>query len=156
MAKKSETTASAKKKNSTATSSKSAKSSGSSSGKSASNSKSGSKSAPAKKSGASAKSASPAKTAPVKNPVRREIGGVVCIVLALLSFIGYFDVDALFFVLTDVLKGLIGYGYWILPPCMIWTGYVLLTHRGRPVRLRMTAILLLPLLWCSLPVSHQF
>ena len=148
MAKKSETTASAKKKNSTATSSKSAKSSGSSSGKSASNGKSGSKSAPAKKSGASAKSASsPAKAAPVKNPVRREIGGVVCIVLALLSFIGYFDVDALFFVLTDVLKGLIGYGYWILPPCMIWTGYVLLTHRGRPVRLRMTAILLLPLLW---------
>lgn len=152
MAKKSETTANAKKKNSTASASKSTKNSGSTS-KSASNTKSNSKTstkaASAKttaKSGKNANSAAQVQQ-PAKKPVRREIGGVVCIVLALLCFIGYFDVDALFFLITDGMKGLIGYGYWILPPCLIWVGYVLLTHRGRPVRLRMTAILLLPLLW---------
>ena len=153
MAKKSETTANAKKKNSTASASKSGKNSGNTS-KSASNTKSGAKTNT--KAASSGKSAAKnGKTAdaavqvqqPAKNPVRREIGGMVCIVLALLCFIGYFDVDALFFLITDGMKGLIGYGYQILPPCLIWVGYVLLTHRGRPVRLRMTAVLLLPLLW---------
>lgn len=144
MAKKSETNTATKKKNSTTASSKSGKSSGGkSTSKSASNKQSGSK--------AAAKSTSSRGQAtvyePEKKPIRREIGGGVCVVLALLCFIGYFEVDALFFVATDALKGLIGYGYQILPLCLLWVGYVLLTHRGRPVRLRMTAILLLPIVW---------
>ena len=146
MAKKSETTTATKKKSSAAASSKSAKNSGGSSGKKAANTKTNSKSANTKANAKNSASRAPAQ-APAKKPVRREIGGVVCIILALLCFIGYFDVDALFFVVTDVMKGLIGYGYWILPPCLLWVGGVLLTHRGRPVRLRMTAILLLPTLW---------
>lgn len=33
---------------------------------------------------------------PARQPIRREVGGVVCLILALLFFIGYFPVDALF------------------------------------------------------------
>lgn len=134
MAKKGETKT-ANRKSTNSSSSKSAKSSAGK--KPASNSKTKSSSG-----GRSTKVQEP-----VKMPIRREVGGVVCIVLALLCFIGYFQVDALFFVMTDMIKGLIGYGYWILPPCIIWAGIILLLHRGRPVRLRVTAALLLPLLW---------
>ena len=87
---------------------------------------------------------------PVKQPIRREVGGVVCLILALLFFIGYFNVDALFFrFITEKVKGLIGYGYYILPPALLWAAFVLLNHRGRPVTLRVVSILLLPLLFGS-------
>ena len=139
MAKKSETTTATKKK--TADNKKS-----SSASKAASTKKSSSNTTKSNSNGKS-KSAKAKVQEPAKKPVRREIGGVICILLALLSFIGYFEVEAAFFVLTDVMKGLIGYGYQILPFCVLWAGIVLLTHRGRPVALRVTCILLLSLLW---------
>ena len=125
MAKKSETTTTKKKNTSSKSSGK----------KTASNSKNSSSKRGAKQ------------AAPQPTPIRREVSGVVCVILAMLCFIGYFNVEALFFKLTDVVKGLIGYGYWLLPPCLAWAGYVLLTHKGRPVVLRNTFILLLPLVW---------
>jgi len=139
MAKKSETTTATKKK--TADNKKS-----SSASKAASTKKSSSNTTKSNSNGKS-KSAKAKVQEPAKKPIRREIGGVICILLALLSFIGYFEVEAAFFVLTDVMKGLIGYGYQILPFCVLWAGIVLLTHRGRPVALRVTCILLLSLLW---------
>ena len=151
MAKKSETTTATKKKSSDtkqsgSKSSSAKKSTSQSSGKkSQSSSKSSSAKSTSSKSSSSRK-AQPVQE-PVKNPVRREAGGVVCLILALLCFIGYFEVDAAFFVLTTWMKGLIGYGYQILPFCIAWAGFVLLTHRGRPVTLRVTCILLLALLW---------
>lgn len=121
MAKKSETTTATKKK--TADNKKS-----SSASKAASTKKSSSNTTKSNSNGKS-KSAKAKVQEPAKKPVRREIGGVICILLALLSFIGYFEVEAAFFVLTDVMKGLIGYGYQILPFCVLWAGIVLLTHR---------------------------
>ena len=146
MAKKTETTTATKKKttdqkNSTSTSAKKSASSASTKKSNSNTSKSTSKSA------SNAKSSRGKVQEPAKKPIRREIGGVVCILLGLLCFIGYFDVDAAFFVLTDVMKGLIGYGYQILPFCVLWAGGVLLTHRGRPVSLRVTCILLVSILW---------
>ena len=145
MAKKSETTTAAKKKttdNKKTASSASKKTTASASGKKASSntSKSNTKSTNTKTPRGKVQE-------PARKPVRREIGGVICILLGLLCFIGYFEVEAAFFVLTDVMKGLIGYGYQILPFCILWAGVVLLTHRGRPVALRVTCILLLSLLW---------
>ncbi|MBR4077039.1 MAG: hypothetical protein IKK17_00370, partial [Oscillospiraceae bacterium] len=145
MAKKSETTTAAKKKttDNQKTNSTASKKNNSSAG----TKKASSNTSKSSKSSSNAKSTKGKAKEPVKNPIRREIGGVICILLGLLCFIGYFEVEAAFFVLTDVMKGLIGYGYQILPFCILWAGVVLLTHRGRPVALRVTAILLLSLLW---------
>ena len=159
MAKKSETTTANKKKASGSTSTKSSAKTTSSKAKTADTKKSasGSKKSSASKSNSgqknSTKAASNGKNTrskvqkPEKKPIRREAFGVLCIVFAILSFLGYFNVDGLFYDLMSVVKGLIGYGYWIVPPCMLWSGIVLMTHRGRPVALRVTAILMLPILW---------
>ena len=66
------------------------------------------KSSGAKKSNSS-RSQKPAQ--PQKRPVRREVWGVVLLVLALLLAVSYFDTSA-FFVngLASVFKGLMGYG----------------------------------------------
>ena len=103
--------------------------------------------APRKKSGGS--SASRGKTQ--KRPVRREIGGGVCLALALCVFIGYFGVKAIFLDwFAILLKGLFGYGYWLCAPALLLAGIILLSHHGRPVQLRVSCALLLPLLLGSL------
>ena len=47
----------------------------------------------------------------------------------------------------DCWKGLLGYGFWLMPPALLLAAYILAFHRGRPVRLRVTCALLLPLLF---------
>ena len=85
---------------------------------------------------------------PAGRPIRREVGAAVCLVLALFSAFGYFDVQALFIdFFCGLLKGLIGYGYWIVPPALLMGFYILAFHRGRPVRLRLACTLLLPLMF---------
>ena len=83
--------------------------------------------------------------APVKKPIRREVGGIVFLILALFSGVGYFQTDAIFIHLfSNLLKGLFGYGFWVIPPAFLLTGLILLIHRGRPVRLRVTCTLITP------------
>ena len=92
-----------------------------------------------------------AKKPPQKQPVRREVTGGVLLVLALCVFVGYFGVNALFLdFFAKLLKGLFGYGYWLAGPALVLAGLILLFHRGRPVQLRTTCALLLPLLFGAL------
>ena len=92
-----------------------------------------------------------AKKPPQKQPVRREVTGGVLLVLALCVFVGYFGVNALFLdFFAKLLKGLFGYGYWLAGPSLVLAGLILLFHRGRPVQLRTTCALLLPLLFGAL------
>ncbi|MEG2679785.1 MAG: hypothetical protein RR949_07560, partial [Oscillospiraceae bacterium] len=50
-------------------------------------------------------------------PVRREIGAVVCLFLALFAALGYFASDAWFIhTFGTALKGLFGYGFFFVPP----------------------------------------
>ena len=100
----------------------------------------------AKKSTASSsRSRAPAKkNAP--RPIRREVGAVVCAFLGIFSLIGYFDVEALFIdVFCGFLKGLLGWGYFLFPISLLIAAGILATHRGRPVVLRVTCTMLLPL-----------
>ena len=84
---------------------------------------------------------------PQKRPIRREVGGVVLLVLALCVLVSYCGVQAILIdLLAELLKGLFGYGYWLAGPAMLLAGGILLLHRGRPVVLRTTCALLLPLL----------
>ena len=103
----------------------------------------------AKKGGSSGSRTSAKKPQP--RPVRREVGGVVCLVLALCVFVSYFGIRAIFIDWFAVLiKGLLGYGYWLFGPALVLAACILLFHHGRPVTLRVTSALLLPVLLGSL------
>ena len=88
---------------------------------------------------------------PQPRPIRREVGGVVCLILALCVFVSYFGISAIFIdALAMLAKGLIGYGYWVLGPALVLTAFILLFHHGRPVTLRVISAMLLPVLLGSL------
>ena len=90
------------------------------------------------------------KTAPQKSalpPIRREVSGGVCLLLALCVVVSYFQADAIVLnLLGNLLKGLAGYGYWLAAPALALAGVNLLAHRGRPVVLRTVCALVLPVL----------
>ena len=93
----------------------------------------------------SARSSGSRKKAPAPKPVRREVGAVVCLLLAIFSAFGYFHIQAIFIdFFCGLVKGLIGYGYWLLPPMLLVASGILLFHRGRPVRFRVCCALLTP------------
>ena len=83
----------------------------------------------------------PAKKQPA--PIRREIGAGVCAVLALLTILCCFKMNAAFLnLLTSLFRGLIGAGFYILPFSFIMSFLILILHDGRPVALRVTCTFL--------------
>ena len=77
----------------------------------------------------------------------REIAGGVCLLLALCAVVSYFQEEALFITFFGgLLKGLLGYGYWLSAPALLLTGLLLLPHRDRPATLRSVCTLLVPVL----------
>ena len=98
------------------------------------------------------KSSQPAKkntrTPPPPAPTYgREIAGGVCLLLALCAVVSYFQEEALFITFFGgLLKGLLGYGYWLSAPALLLTGLLLLTHRDCPATLRSVCTLLVPVL----------
>ena len=117
-----------------------AKKSTASKGTRAASSKSGSKS-----SSGSSRAKKPAQ--PQKKPIRREVGGIVLMVLALCTAVSYVGISAIFIDwLAALLKGLFGYGYFLAAPAMVFAGAILLFHHGRPVQLRTTCALLTPMM----------
>ena len=77
----------------------------------------------------------------------REIAGGVCLLLALCAVVSYVQEEALFITFFGgLLKGLLGYGYWLSAPALLLTGLLLLTHRDRPATLRSVCTLLVPVL----------
>ena len=80
-----------------------------------------------------------------KRPYRREIGGGFCVLAALCTLISYFQGEGwLIRLLPAFFKGLTGYGYYLWAPCLAIAAWILLTHKGRPVALRTTCALLMP------------
>jgi len=108
-------------------------------------------------SGSAAKSSTKPNTRPqaaaatAKPPRRREIMAVVCFVVGLFSFIGYFDTEPVFIAfLTGFVKRLIGSGYYALPPALIMCAVILAFHKGRPILLRSICTLMLTIVTGSL------
>ena len=118
-----------------------------------SSSRSGSKSGGGKNSKAAAgskakSSGSRAEKAPAKKPVRREVGGLICLLFALLIAVSYFTNDGLVMQLFPTLfRGLLGFGYYLMAPALVAAAWILLTHRGKPVVLRTVCALLTPWLF---------
>ncbi len=84
---------------------------------------------------------------PEKKPIHREVFGGILAALGILTFIGYFS-DEAFLVsgICNVVKGLIGSGYWVFPPMLLVAAWALLLHRDRPATLRTVCALLVPML----------
>ena len=84
---------------------------------------------------------------PAYNGTARLVGGIVCLLLALCVLVSYFNVDALLLTfIAKALKGLLGWGFYLAAPALLGAALIQLRHRGRPVVLRTTCTLLLPLL----------
>ena len=76
-------------------------------------------------------------------PIRREVGACVCLVLALLTVLCCFRIDAAILnLLGSVFRGLIGAGFYILPFSFVMSFLILILLDGRPVALRVTCTFL--------------
>jgi S-DNA-T family DNA segregation ATPase FtsK/SpoIIIE len=86
---------------------------------------------------------------------RREIMGGLCLLLALFVIVSYFGVAALFIdFFGGLLKGLIGYGYYIAAAALVLCGVILIGHKNRPVAWRAVCALLIPVVLGA--VFHLF
>ena len=75
----------------------------------------------------------------------REIGAFVCLFLAVFSILGLFGVKALFIdLLCGLIKGLIGYGFYLMIPALLLCMLILFRHNGKPVAFRVGCVLLTP------------
>ena len=93
------------------------------------------------------KKAPPKPEPPAYNGMARLVGGIVCLLLALCVLVSYFNVDALLLTfIAKALKGTLGCGYYLAAPALLGVAVIQLRHQGRPVILRTTCTLLVPLL----------
>lgn len=84
-------------------------------------------------------------------PIRREVGAVIFLFLAVFVAISYFRSEGSFIMFfSNLLKGLVGWGYWLTAAAFLLTAIILGFHRGRPVMLRSICALLLPVLMAAI------
>ena len=84
---------------------------------------------------------------PAYNATARLVGGIVCALLALCVLVSYFHVDAVLLTwIAKILRGLLGYGYYLMAPVLAAVAVIQLGHKGRPVILRTVCVAVLPLL----------
>ena len=70
----------------------------------------------------------------------------ILLFLGLFFLVGYFPADALLLnPICGMIKGLIGYGYYLLPPALIAAAAVVLLRRGRPSGGQATALISMPI-----------
>lgn len=83
-------------------------------------------------------------------PIRREVGAVLSLFLALFVGISYFMNEGAFILFfSNLIKGLVGWGYWLTAPVFLLIAVILGFHRGRPVKLRVFCALMIPILFAS-------
>ena len=96
----------------------------------------------------------PVNTAPPEEPVlpiRRELCAVLFLFLAVFITISYFKPEGSFILFfANLIKGLVGWGYWLCAAVFLLVAVILGFHRGRPVMLRSFCALLLPVLLAAI------
>lgn len=84
-------------------------------------------------------------------PIRRELAAVVFLFLGAFCIISYFNTEGTFVsFFANLVKGLLGWGFWLVAPAFLLTAYILGFHRGRPVALRVVSALMLPVLFAAM------
>ena len=122
----------------------------------ANTSKGGKKASSAPKSRKKTAAKTPAQTSPEAKPIRREVGGLALLFLAAIVLVSFFDTGDFFGYVQKGFKGLIGYGYWIAPLALGLAGFILIFHRGLPVKLRVFSALILPVLLAGIINSIKY
>jgi len=83
----------------------------------------------------------------VKTPKRRGIGAVIFLILGIISAFGYFESGgAVLDFICGVFKGVVGWGFYFLPPALLFSAFIFIFHRGKPVRLRVFCTLMVPVI----------
>ena len=78
----------------------------------------------------------------------RVIAGIVCLLLALISALGYFHIEAILVEwIRTLIGGLTGWGFYLFPPCLFMVAYLLMHYRNTPLSGRIVALLLIPVLF---------
>ncbi|MEG2000624.1 MAG: DNA translocase FtsK [Evtepia sp.] len=91
-----------------------------------------------------AKAAQRAKIAARKKQSHRVAAALVCFLLALFVLLACVGVKALFINWLSIgIKGIIGYGFWLVPPTLIMSSYFILKYRDTRGNLRVLCTLLL-------------
>ncbi len=92
-----------------------------------------------------------AKSAPAvssRQPLRRQAGSWILLFLGLIAGIGYFPVDAwLVAGIRNTASGLFGWGFYLLPVCLLAGALILAFRREQPVAARVVSVLLLPVVF---------
>ena len=89
--------------------------------------------------------------APPAPPIRREVCAFVFLFLAVFTAVGMFNTDGAFIAyFTGLVKGLLGWGFWLVAPAFLFAAVILGFHKGRPVAARVCCALLLPLLFAAM------
>lgn len=89
-----------------------------------------------------------AKPAP---PMRREVGGIACLLLAIVVIAGLITNDeSIIGRFASFIKGLFGVGCYILVPALLIASWVLIFHHGKPVTFRLVSALLLPVMFSNI------
>jgi len=94
----------------------------------------------------------PVQSAP---PIRREVSALVFLFLAVFMIISHFNTDGKFIVyFSTLIKGLVGWGFWIYVPVFLIAAAILGFHKGYPVTLRVFCALLIPVVIAA--IGHLF
>ena len=81
-------------------------------------------------------------------PLIRQAGCVGLLFLGLITAIAYFPVDAwLVRAVRTLFFGLFGWGFYLVPVCLLWCSAILGLRRDRPVASQITCVLLMPLVF---------
>ncbi|MCL2547251.1 MAG: DNA translocase FtsK [Oscillospiraceae bacterium] len=87
------------------------------------------------------------KQTPPKSRHLREFGALICLLLAIFAGIGLVGLQGIVLNwFADSMKYLVGWGVFVLPFSLLGASMLLFFHGGQPVRMRLTALLFLPLL----------
>ena len=80
-----------------------------------------------------------------QKPIRREVGAACCLVAAVFTLLGCFSREGVFiFFMRRFFGGLFGWGFYFVPLSFLLAAVILFLHHGRPIKLRVTSALLLP------------
>ena len=90
-------------------------------------------------------------------PIRREIGGIICLFLGLFSVLSAFGVKSWFTsgLIGPLFRGRVGSaGFYILPVAFFLSFAILVFHGGRPVRMRVAGCFVIVM--CIGAIAHLF
>lgn len=88
---------------------------------------------------------------PPQGFLSRSIGAVVFVFLFILGVVSYFNTDGTvirFF--SEVIKGLIGPGFWLMAPVFLLVAFILATNKDKPVGFRVFCAFMLPVFFSAI------